>query len=80
MIRPHHTTPQEWEAADRMITVVLMRQSGHRFSAIAKSMGVSHAGVRSLYQRAQKSRVAKWLWLERMKAFNESLRRREQSR
>jgi DNA-directed RNA polymerase sigma subunit (sigma70/sigma32) len=80
MRKPMMTTTQEWQSADRMIEVVLMRLAGHTFAAIGRHFGVTQGRARQIYERSLNSRVVRWRWLERMRALNSRLESRRPER
>jgi transcriptional regulator len=77
MRQPSMVQKQEWDAADRWIAIVLMRQSGATFSEIGQQVGVSRSAVAQMYRKATRSRAARWVWLQRMVTFNERLNQRK---
>jgi hypothetical protein len=76
MREPRDLTQRELEAADRFISVVLMRQAGLSFSQMAESLGVSRSRAQQIYRLGSRSRAAKWIWFKRMMSFNQRLRDR----
>jgi transcriptional regulator len=80
MKKPLMTSPQQWTAADRLITVILMRQAGLSYAEIGRRLHVSGGRVQQIVQGATNNRVARWCWLERMRTFNEAMNERATER